>query len=225
MRIGSKLSLGMYSVNKDAPPVPIMWYKATPNGDFITCEAIDYLCFDARERQFREDGTLFRNSGNPNYELSNIHWFLNSENNEWYVPKHENDNSPSVRYHDTDGYQGVFSDHAGFLRHFENYEISSLSQQTYQVNESKVTSLIRLPDEANIFGCDKFALFRNKGIRSHPSMDVITHKGLGMFTRREQFMPYFLLNKYHYHEGVIIIDRTGSESFIDACQSSGIRPV
>lgn len=59
MRQGTKLLLGKYSANKDAEPVPIAWTKATPNGDFIASFALDYLCADARERQFRENGTSY----------------------------------------------------------------------------------------------------------------------------------------------------------------------
>lgn len=49
MKIGDKLLFGAYGVSNDDPH-PILWLKGTPNGDFITQDVVDYIAFDARER-------------------------------------------------------------------------------------------------------------------------------------------------------------------------------
>ena len=45
LKIGAPLVMGKYGVNNDAP-YPILWLKGTPNGDFITKDAVDFLPFD-----------------------------------------------------------------------------------------------------------------------------------------------------------------------------------
>ena len=80
IRVGTKLLLGQYGVSADEI-FPIMWLKATPNGDFITQDILDYIAFDARERSSEVHNR--RSWGNPSYPLSNILSFLNSANPQW----------------------------------------------------------------------------------------------------------------------------------------------
>lgn len=83
IRVGTKLLLGQYGVSADEI-FPIMWLKATPNGDFISEKVLDYICFDARERQ--SDDYSAKMYGNPDYGASNIMQFLNSYDENWWKP-------------------------------------------------------------------------------------------------------------------------------------------
>lgn len=74
LKVGTPVIIGSYGVNNDEPH-PVVWLKGSPNCDFITECAVDYLCFDAPER----NGDGRRNLGNSDYRLSNIHTFLNSD--------------------------------------------------------------------------------------------------------------------------------------------------
>lgn len=167
MRQGTKLLLGKYSVDKNAEPVPVAWTKATPNGDFIASCAVDYLCADAREHQLRENGTDYMDTGNPLYHLSNIHTFLNAAGDAWYMPMHDGDNAPTNNYRDVNGYGTTYTDHYGFLRHFEEYELASVLRQTVEVNGVDVCSLFRLPLSTEIFGDSKFNLFKKRFVPTH----------------------------------------------------------
>lgn len=84
LKIGAPLVMGRYSVSKDADPAPIAWLKGTPNSDFITEFAVDYLPFDAMERE--NPSRQYYYSGNPDYTTSNLLQFLNSDQEDWYEP-------------------------------------------------------------------------------------------------------------------------------------------
>lgn len=227
MRQGTKLLLGKYSANKDAEPVPIAWTKATPNGDFIASFALDYLCADARERQFRENGTSYMNGGNPLYHLSNIHTFLNSNDDEWYSPTHEEDNAPTSDYRDVNGYGTTYSAHYGFLRHFEDYELASVWRQTVEINGIEVCSQFRLPLSTEIFGQTKFNLFKKGAVRAHPSLDMVNQKQrVTGIDSTAQYTPYLLADRNeHWSECMNIVDRTGCIYHSSPAQGCGIRPV
>lgn len=68
IKVGTKLMFGQYGVSADEI-FPIMWLKATPNGDFIAAKVLDYICFDGRERQSADYN--MRMFGNPDYGRSN----------------------------------------------------------------------------------------------------------------------------------------------------------
>ena len=63
LKIGAPLAMGRYSVSRDADPAPIVWLKGAPNSDFITEFAVDYLPFDAMERE--NPSRQYYYSGNP----------------------------------------------------------------------------------------------------------------------------------------------------------------
>lgn len=226
MRQGTRLILGKYGVLKDAEPLPIEWTKATPNGDFIASKTVDFLCFDAREGHIRENGTTYMDSGNPLYHLSNIHTFLNSEDDAWYYPMHDGDNAPISDYTDVEGRGAAYADHYGFLRHFEDYELAAILPQTVCVDgRLEVTSRLRLPLSTEIFGENKFNLFKKKAVRAHPSGDLIANKWRQTgINSAEQYMPYFLASS-HSIGAVGIVDRTGYITHSTAARGCGIRPV
>lgn len=90
LKVGTQVIIGSYGVNNDEPH-PVVWLKGSPNCDFITECAVDYLCFDAPERT----GDGRRNLGNPDYRLSNIYTYLNSDRDDWFRKTHEADVPPN----------------------------------------------------------------------------------------------------------------------------------
>lgn len=106
LKVGTQVIIGSYGVNNDEPH-PVVWLKGSPNCDFITECAVDYLCFDAPERT----GDGRRNLGNPDYRLSNIHTYLNSDRDDWFRKTHEADAPPN----------NVFSNRAqSYRNHYMN---------------------------------------------------------------------------------------------------------
>lgn len=188
LKVGTPVIIGSYGVNNDEP-YPIVWLKASPNCDFITECAVDYLCFDAPERT--EDGR--RNSGNPDYRLSNIYTFLNSDMDNWFYKTHESDAPPSNVF----GNQAQnYRNHYGFLYYFEDYELNSLQMQQYVVDGETLSSIIRLPTITDILDDQlKLKLFSKKGIRPKATQDCADRKGrFGNFSW-ESYMNFWLAGK------------------------------
>ena len=59
----------------------------------ITDEIIEYAAFDGAEKN--NPNEEISKYGNNDYELSNIHRWLNSDKEDWFVKSHESDESPS----------------------------------------------------------------------------------------------------------------------------------
>ena len=112
LKVGTQVIIGSYGVNNDEPH-PVVWLKGSPNCDFITECAVDYLCFDAPERT----GDGRRNLGNPDYRLSNIHTYLNSDRDDWFRKTHEADAPPN----------NVFSSRA---QSYRNHQVLSFTKPT-----------------------------------------------------------------------------------------------
>lgn len=176
IKVGSCLLLGEYGVQSDQRS-PIVWLKGTRNNDFITENAVDYLCFDENERN--ESGYYYVN---PSYAQSNINSFLNSSEENWFNKTHEFDAAPQRRG------QGAFQyvDHPGFLYFFDNYEIASIEEKDF----GAFRSLIQLPSVFDIFGDIKFELFNKKGIRPRLTQDAIVTRRTGL--SYESFCPFWL---------------------------------
>lgn len=217
--------MGKYSVDPTAVPAPISWTKATPNCDFISTKVLDYLCFDARENERRLDGGAY-NMGNPSYLLSNINLFMNSADSEWYFHQHPTDNAPLSAYRDVIGSVGMYKTHFGFLHYFEDYELSNILTQVFDVDGEEVVSKIRLPKRDDIFGTTKFNLFKKRGVRGHPTEDFIMNLGLRTgYDDENKYVPYFLADKYVGREAVTTIDRTGYCGYAYPAEAHGFRPV
>ena len=212
LKVGSRIMLGNYGVNSDRAQ-PIWWVKATKNCDFITESVLDYLMFDAKEP--RSEDYACRNYGNPNYSVSNIRQFLNSEDEDWYIPQHANDNWPNSRRQDSVASygdpSGIYRDHHGFLRHFDDYEIEALASQ------------IELPafQDVNKYNPDRFELFKKKGIRPHATSDMIWRMPNCHFDDYS-FIDFWTQDQNG--EKVKICDRTGNASTKSAAMAGGLRP-
>lgn len=149
------ISFGHYSAGNT--PAPIVWIKVSMDCDFISKHVLDFLKFDEAEQS--NPNADFRYGGNPDYMLSNIRQFLNSQNARWYHPAHEYDKEP------TRG-SGTYATHTGFLHDFEDYEIQAL------------VSEIELPKYENFMGSAnvRFPYFTKKGIRPNACEDFLRHR-------------------------------------------------
>jgi len=217
LKIGAKLILGNYGVQNESPQ-PIVWLKASPNCAFITESVLDYICFDAKEPQSPEQS--IRYGGNPQYNLSNIFSFLNSDAEEWFHPTHENDAAP-VRHNGQRGLE--YESHYGFLYHFEEYENESLMCTTYAVDGEQVSSKIRLPSKEEILGAERFKLFSKKGIRPRGTYDMLTGRRAGF--EESSYIDYWLCDKHASTFKVKTISRSGEIRKVSPQNPCGLRPV
>ena len=212
--------MGKYGVNNDAP-YPILWLKGTPNGDFITKNAVDFLPFDGKERGNTEH-TNFRYSGNPDYSLSNLLQFLNSEDERWFSPTHIADTPPSRGSVDW-GYM-QYERHFGFLYHFEEYEVASLVSDTRVVCDTTVTALIRLPSVADILGENRFKLFSKKGVRPNGTEDMVRGRAQAGFDDTS-YIPFWVSDRGRHNDYAALISRGGTVDQTYPKYGCGVRPV
>ena len=215
LKLGSRVYFGAYSVREGAIPSPISWLKATPNGDFVSEFVLDSLAFDAKEA-YMDRPNLF-NQGNPNYKLSNLHQFLNSDEPEWFRPTHDLDRPPAVG--STGWRNGAYSDHSGFLTHFESHELDSIVEQEFVMSGDHITAKMRILSGDDLWSQTKFKLFNKKGIRAQASDDFLWNKATG----DTMYVPYWICDRavttYSRYLGAgANVHTTG------ACNSSGIRP-
>lgn len=222
MKIGDKLEFGAYGVSNDNPH-PIIWLKGTPNGDFITQDAVDYLAFDGRERT--SEGFGARNYGNANYSLSNILLFLNSEDSDWWHPTHQYD-APPGGYDIYDSRVG-YANHFGFLYHFEDYEVKTIVHHDHTVNEGAFQTLVRLPSYEDVLGAERFKLFSKKGVRIHGTSDFVCNRGARLGFEAGSFIDFWVSpgGRPHDEDFATIVSRSGLSKKQYPYHGSGIRPV
>lgn len=219
LKVGERIMLGRYGVLNDEP-YSIPWLKANSDCDFIAEDAVDYICFDAKERGSEDRNIQY--GGNRKYKLSNLLSYLNSEEEQWYRPTHQTDSPPDTR--NTDRY-AEYESHFGFLYHFEEYELESLICNSIQVGGETVSSLIRLPLFQEIVGPGRFKLFHKKGIRPKASEDMIQNRkrtGLDYGS----YIDIWLADESDRYTGYAnILSRSGAKETKPATYSAGIRPV
>lgn len=228
LKIGTPVMFGCYGVRANEPH-PIVWLKATPNGDFISERVLDMLCFDASERN--SIGSA-RWGGSPDYVTSNPYRFLNSEELAWYTPAHETDAPPTLdRYGSS---RMAYQNHPGFLYYFEEYELLSLAKQIYRVKDIYqagehpeggllVESLIRLPSREDIIGDQCLKLFTKKGIRPKGSDDLVTNKGYTLGYDGNSFFPFWTADRRGDYS--TYIGRSGAIESDVSNTNSGVRPM
>lgn len=216
LKAGAMLMFGKYGIYNDAPQ-PIIWLKATPNSDFITLNAVDYICFDAKEPATNE----YQYTGNPAYRLSNIHSFLNSDAEEWFFQTHQADAPPTQR--NVQRRSSAYDSHFGFLYHFEEYELDSIKFESFEVNGEPVTSLVRLPSYENILGANRFKVFAKRGIRPKATEDMLYGRTSHDF-EYESYVPFWI-NDYSRSGQAAVIGRSGACERHYASDCSGLRPV
>lgn len=219
MKVGAKLMFGQYGASTDRT-FPIEWLKATPNGDFITAEVLDYICFDARERQ--GDSYSARMYGNSDYEHSNIILYLNSEEEVWWNPTHPGDAPPNGN--NVSSFNDKYNDRCGFLHHFEDYEIDSIVLGTYASRDTHIRSRMRLPSFSDFVGENKFPLFSRKGVRAHGTQDYIFGRGMYSGFSAGSFIEFWLSDLYTF-DYPAILTRNGERGRKCPYHSAGLRPV
>lgn len=218
IKVGTKLLFGQYGVSTDEI-LPIMWLKATPNGDFIAAKVLDYICFDARERQseYAQDRII----GNLDYGKSNIMLFLNTDDEDWWNPTHESDEPPDRN--NVCQAADAYHNHCGFLHHFEDYEIDSLVKKLLHTPGGAMESLVRLPAYADLVGGNRFKLFYKKGIRANGTDNYIYNRGLCRDFDSGSYIEFWLSDKNEF--GTAILNRSGKMGYRAPFSSSGLRPV
>jgi len=163
-------------------PEPIIWLKGNRENEFISEYVLDVLEWDIK--------------GRNDYNQSTIYNFMNSEDNYLF-------DEPNT---------GSYSNNAGFLCDFENYEIDS------------IVGGINLPSNEDIFG-GKMNLFNRKGRRAEPSGNL---RGKGFYISYDRYMQYwfkdFTMSNQSY-SNVLGISRDGSYACrIGSSYRHGFRP-
>lgn len=220
MKVGDKLWFGEYGVFNDSPH-PVLWLKGTPNDDFITQDVLDFLPFDARERE--SDAFYRRGWGNPAYPLSNILSFLNSENPEWWFATHPVDASPRIV--DISDRRTEYESHFGFLYHFEDYETGAIVPQEFVWEGMTFRTLIRLPSFEDILGSQRFKLFSKKGVRAHGTQDFLNGRGFRLGFDLGNFVDFWLSDSDQSGDYATVISRSGNQQSQYPYYASGVRPV
>lgn len=220
LKIGTPLVMGKYGVRNDSQQ-PIVWLKGTPNGDFITKDAIDYLPFDAAERDNQEDEHA-RFMGNSRYSVCNLLQFLNSADESWFTPMHQYDTKPNGRNLDWNSVK--YESHYGFLYFFDEYEVAVLKQDERVVDADNVMSLVRLPMFADVVGANRFKLFAKKGVRPKGTEDMVYGRpGLGF--DGASYIPFWVSDKSDFNGYATFVSRGGVLDVQYPKSSCGVRPV
>ena len=157
--IRALIKFGAHSVGSEAAQ-PIIWMIADKNHSgypsnsvsLITEKIIDLRAYDAQEGS---------TTGNINYQLSNIHQWLNSDATagNWYTPTHSKDAPPTGKaVLAGTGYQ----DRPGFLYNFTLIEQASILPTTLTVQtgkdiSSKISAKVFLASSWEILGSGDYA--------------------------------------------------------------------
>ena len=246
MSLGDVLVFGQYTAfGGDATPAPLRWLKATPNCDFISEGVVDICVLDATEEwpgDFRPDGWYEIGSGyeydgsgenrvlrrgNPHFEVSTLLQYLNSAKDGWYSPQHKYDAPPARQYLPSMSDQ---SQHAGFLRYFDSYEIAALLEKTTKLDTGEFTSLVRIPTVKDMYGDnDRLNLFKKRrGVRAHPTQDL-AKKLLGttrMADGDRYYLSYFLADMGKRFRGSnATVDKSSYLGSAMASEFRGVRPL
>lgn len=218
LRIGSRLVMGKYGILNGDTPSPLVWLKGTPNCDFITEFAVDYLAFDAVERD-NEESRNFRYHGNPKYSVSNLLQYLNSDQDNWFHKMHHFDEAPG---NGATAYNGRYRDHYGFLYFFDEYEIESIENSAKEVNGDTVTSKVHLPSYGDFAGENRFKLFSKRGIRARGSEDFCCNRSSSGF-EPTSYIPIWLADS-DTSNWAKTLSRNGALDTEAPCNPCGVRP-
>ena len=228
LKIGSKIILGAYPVSLDQTPAPITWLKADVANRCISDKVLDVLAFDAAEvRDVRRTayGDQFVMEPNNNYALSNIHQYLNSQNVNWFTPTHPKDEPPELYPRHVQLRGTEYKDHPGFLNYFEGFEIAAMKEDRVVIGGEELTSLVRLPTLEEIKNdAMKFTLFRRKGVRAHPTPELVYGRR-NAFLTESGFASFWTTDGSNGGSYVRYIDRGSYVSSSDPRYPNGVRPV
>ncbi len=226
LKIGAVLGIGKYApVGSNKMPSTVLWLKASDDCTLVAKHVLDYLIFDGREKIGVSNGWN-EFIGNPDYYLSNLQQYLNSDALDWFMPMHDHDTPPDRSHSPCGGeYDGV----PGFLHLFQPHEKASFVSGV---------RLLRINDLAA--GSDsRFPLFKKKGIRATATDDLKevrpmrvpagTYVSYWMMDRRGSDGPnsaltlgksgWFEQNVAYYASGVRPVVQIDSDVIVDATDS------
>ena len=212
LKVGARLRLGSYHCNPGNTYIPIYWVKTGRDNLFITESIIDYLAFDGKEPQNARSVDV-RYFGNPDYELSNIKQFLNSEEIEWFEKTHDADEPPASGR--TDSWDTNYQNHPGFLNGFEAFEVASLDGD------------VRLPHLSEIIGDSHLPLFSQKGVRPKMTAELYRSK-LSRYAgyRASSFCDFCTQDiDPRYESQIVVIGRDGRPTRRYPFSGVGVRPL
>ena len=140
--VGSTFKLGKYQVENETP-WPIEWEIVHQESDYqiaMTKQIIDLRCFDGKEPTNTDNNR--KNSGNNNWQYSNIEQWLNSDQASWYSAQHSYDAPPNkdncYPYPNGTTYN-AYDTHKGFLYHWSNEDKALLKDMTLTLANNTVT--------------------------------------------------------------------------------------
>ena len=222
------IKFGKHQVGSETAQ-PIIWMVADNNHSgypsdsvtLITEKIIDLRMYDAREGS----------SGNPNYKLSNIHQWLNSEASagKWYTASHSADTPPSSE-------ETAYSNRAGFLYNFTAAERlylrpTVINAQTGTSTSESITTKVFLPSRREIAGVgdyedgsSRFACFTTGETRSYITSQVYTNTAYTSKPSTSSFWFYYTRN-ISGSKVIIIDNESGIELTPPESYSVGVRPV
>ena len=137
LTLGSTFNFGKYQVENETP-WPIEWEIVHQTDTYQiaqTKQIIDCRPFDAKEPTNPDNNR--KNSGNNNWQYSNIEQWLNSDQASWYSSQHQYDAPPSS----ANIYNGInaYDTHKGFLYYWSNEDKALLQDMTLTLANNKVT--------------------------------------------------------------------------------------
>ena len=137
LSVGSTFKLGKYQVENETP-WPIEWEIVHQEANYqiaMTKQVIDLRCFDGKEPTNTDNNR--KNSGNNNWQYSNIEQFLNSDQSSWYSSQHQYDAPPSSA--NVSNNYNSYDNHKGFLYYWSNEDKALLKDMTLTLANNTVT--------------------------------------------------------------------------------------
>ena len=189
------VKFGKHSVGSEAAQ-PIVWMIADKNHSGYPSNSVTLITekiIDLRAYDIIEEALIY---GNPDYKLSNINQWLNSDAgaNNWYTPSHSGDSAQSS----TGDYYGTeYKKRPGFLYNFTLEERFHILQTTvpYLAGENAVSNIVTrvfLPSAMEIRGyqsvadgSSRFACFTNLT----EARSTLTNQAFTYSTAREKPDP------------------------------------
>ena len=223
------IKFGKHQVNTETAQ-PIIWMIADKNHSgypansitLITEKVIDFRVYDEKEGSY----------GNPNYKLSNIHQWLNSEASagKWYTATHSSDAPPSSEL-------TAYTNRAGFLYNFTATERSallptSLTIQTGTSTSEVITANVFFPSRREILGTgdfddgsSRFSCFITGEMRAKITSQAYTNTALTSKPSSTGYWYYYLRNLTGKDVYTIDYNSEGISTTAPHSYSCGIRPV
>lgn len=199
LRVGTKLKFGKYTAGgRGGTPVPVVWIKVDVTCKFITEHAIDYLCFDSMEMSSQDIDARWH--GNPEYQVSNIHQYLNSCGDKWFLRRHMCDSPPD------------YANLPGFLTWFLPHEVDA------------IRSPVSLPRSSDLIGDRRLKVFCRSGMRPRPTEDFLLHRRFcGDGFDEHSYVDFWCQD--HRGSSSRYIRRDGTASYDQPRVRHGLRPV